>query len=68
MKLYAAGFNPWGQLAFDEQGIQNEPKDIQSFQVILEGCNIDVVTCRLSYTLGMDLSKPTPSFGNTDPP
>jgi hypothetical protein len=52
MKLYASGFNAWNQLVFDERKIRDEPDDIQSFDVVLEGDDIELPISRLSYTLG----------------
>lgn len=52
MKLYASGFNAWNQLVFDEKDIRDEPDDIRSFEVVLEGGDIELPISRLSYTLG----------------
>ncbi|KAL6852659.1 hypothetical protein ACO1O0_007207 [Amphichorda felina] len=57
MELYAAGFNAWNQLVFNEQAIRDEPRDLASFQVVFRGPNIDVPTSRLSYTLVLKESK-----------
>ncbi|KFH40749.1 X-linked retinitis pigmentosa GTPase regulator-like protein [Hapsidospora chrysogenum ATCC 11550] len=51
MKLYASGFNAWNQLVFDEEDIRDEPDDIRSFDVVLEGGDIELPISRLSYTL-----------------
>ncbi|EPE06463.1 serine threonine-protein kinase nek9 [Ophiostoma piceae UAMH 11346] len=55
MKLYAAGFNAWGQLSFDQpaDADMGEPDDIHGFSLILEDARIDVVTSRGDLVAGV---------------
>ena len=50
-KLYAAGFNAWGQLRFDAQ-TEDEPDDIAVFTQVLETRAISHVQPSLSCTTG----------------
>lgn len=56
MELYAAGFNAWRQLEF-EDAVQperppNEPTDVDAFQIALKAPYIGQPYASLSYTLG----------------
>lgn len=57
MDLYAAGFNAWNQLTFDENGsgadLASDPSDISSFTRILSAETIESPVSHLSATLGM---------------
>ena len=57
MKLYAAGFNAWGQLSFGQPADTDtgEPDDMHVFSLVLEDACIDSVRPLLTSTEGTPL-------------
>ena len=60
MKLYATGFNAWGQLDFRSdqpgaslsEGLASLPDDVASPRCVLQADHIADVRAGLSYTMG----------------
>lgn len=53
--LYAAGFNAWNQLNFDQDqsnAPDETPKDLHTFTQVLEADTIERPIARLSFTIG----------------
>jgi hypothetical protein len=60
MKLYAAGFNAWNQLALDPSAVAAEPRDLDRFAQVYEADLIETPVARLTYTLGTRILTPRP--------
>ena len=52
MRLYATGFNAWGQLDFHARGDAGLPDDVASFRCVLQADSILEVRAGLTYTVG----------------
>ncbi|KAI1506511.1 RCC1/BLIP-II [Biscogniauxia marginata] len=65
MDLYAAGFNAWRQLEFDDlSDLENEPDDITSFRPVLKDAFIEPPCALLSCTFEKLLSSTAAIAGN----
>lgn len=53
MKLYAAGFNAFGQLSSDDTSSTQGARDLRAFVSILEGDNIERPISTAYSTIGM---------------